>query len=149
MYLVRGTAARAGPNDEEWTDAADATDQADPIRDIRCIRRIRPPPFVIGASPSGGSTRYLHRHDRRGTMSHHDLTRRDFLSLAGATTVASTMGFERWRSSSPGIDPADVERWMRLASVPGLALAEVRGGRVEVRGWGVRRAGDAASSVDG
>ncbi|HYR08498.1 MAG TPA: serine hydrolase domain-containing protein [Longimicrobium sp.] len=35
----------------------------------------------------------------------------------------------------------DVARLMRLANVPGMAVAEVGGGRAEARGYGVRRAG--------
>ena len=94
-------------------------------------------------------------------MSHHDPadpSRRGFLAT-GVAAAASLLPdpSPSLRSGSgqahPNIIPADVERWMRLAGVPGLALAEVRGTRVDARGWGVRRAGAAATDpalrVDG
>lgn len=66
-----------------------------------------------------------------------DPARRGFLAATGlAMTVAALPDVAH---AAPDVVPADVERWMRLAGVPGLALAEVRGGKVETRGWGVRR----------
>lgn len=80
-----------------------------------------------------------------------DPSRRGFLATGGAALAAGAalagalpMDARAMRAATlPDVVPADVERWMRLANVPGLALATVRGSRVEARGWGVRRAADA------
>jgi CubicO group peptidase (beta-lactamase class C family) len=61
--------------------------------------------------------------------------------------AAATLPRE-WQPANPDLVNGDIERWMRLASVPGLALAEVRGARVDVRAWGVRKAGEANANVD-
>jgi CubicO group peptidase (beta-lactamase class C family) len=53
----------------------------------------------------------------------------------GSTAPASTP------SAASRSGEMDVARLMRLASVPGMALAQIGGGRVEATGYGVRRAG--------
>jgi CubicO group peptidase (beta-lactamase class C family) len=73
------------------------------------------------------------------------LTRRSWIGgsaalLLGGCATASA------GPASVAVHPAgdggvDVARLMRLANVPGLAAAQVGGGRVEARGYGVRRAG--------
>lgn len=45
-------------------------------------------------------------------------------------------------------DGTDFARWMRLASVPGMAVAEIGDGRAEARGYGVRRAGTEDAVTD-
>lgn len=69
-----------------------------------------------------------------------DPSRRGFLAASGLAVASSVL--PPAAAAMAEVDPADVERWMRLANVPGLALAEVRGARVDARGWGVRRAAD-------
>src|SRR5215217_7178172 len=81
-------------------------------------------------------------------MSHPYISRRSFVAASGLA-IASRALPPATRVAHEDIIPADIERWMRLANVPGLALAEVRGSRVEVRGWGLRKADDPASKVEG
>jgi CubicO group peptidase (beta-lactamase class C family) len=83
-----------------------------------------------------------------------DPSRRGFLVTASAALVAGALPMvpedaRAMRAATPTRDvvPADVERWMRLANVPGLAMATVQGSRVESRAWGVRRARDASASA--
>lgn len=71
-----------------------------------------------------------------------DPSRRGFLATSGLAVASAVLPSSPLVPVSPEADPADFERWMRLANVPGMAMAEVRGARVDVRGWGVRRAAD-------
>lgn len=76
-----------------------------------------------------------------------NITRRSWIGggaalLLGGCATASTGS----STLAPSADPApedgpDFARLMRLASVPGMAVADVDGGRVEAGGYGVRRAG--------
>ncbi|MGQ0646879.1 MAG: serine hydrolase domain-containing protein [Gemmatimonadaceae bacterium] len=77
------------------------------------------------------------------------LARREWL---GSTSMALAGLYAR-----PGVHigqqrhetPArEIERWMRLASVPGMAYARVAGERITTRGFGARRTG-AAADVSG
>jgi CubicO group peptidase (beta-lactamase class C family) len=81
--------------------------------------------------------------------------RRAWLGTAGALAAgacAGAPGAAAPRARAGGVDGMDddaVRRWMRLASVPGLALATVGRGGADVRAFGVRRAGgDGAVTAD-
>ena len=74
-----------------------------------------------------------------------EMTRRTWLGTSGALLLGAGVDVRSaWAQREDGDDGSqedDVPRWMRLASVPGLALAMVADGAVEARGYGVRRAG--------
>src|SRR5688500_5870487 len=64
------------------------------------------------------------------------------LVLAGctATAASTTPAASDATPGTPG-SAAEIARLMRLASVPGMSIATVRGANIAVEGYGVRRAG--------
>jgi CubicO group peptidase (beta-lactamase class C family) len=74
------------------------------------------------------------------------LSRRDWLATTGTLVAAACMRTSSGAGSSK-IDSAapsggdDIPTLLRLASVPGMAIATVRGTNVTAEGFGVRRAG--------
>ena len=75
------------------------------------------------------------------------LSRRDWLaaitgSLAAAACTRTSSGARSSKTDSTTPSAGeDIPTLLRLASVPGMAIATVRGGDVTVEGFGVRRAG--------
>jgi CubicO group peptidase (beta-lactamase class C family) len=77
------------------------------------------------------------------------MTRRTWLTASGAMLLTACTsgraaelqgGSSTFRAPSSGFD-ADLPRWMRLASVPGVSLGIVEHDKVTARGFGVTRAG--------
>ena len=80
-------------------------------------------------------------------------TRREWFATMGASLLAAraggaVLGADALVSPFRRQEPEDLARWMRLASVPGLSWAEVKGGVVRTGGAGVRVAGG-ADAVNG
>lgn len=78
------------------------------------------------------------------TMLDTNLTRRGWLGGSAALLLGGSASASPAPSRIAGMggwDEIDVARLMRLANVPGLGVAEVADGRVQARGYGVRRAG--------
>ena len=77
-------------------------------------------------------------------LSTTNITRRNWIGggaallLGGASASAVPAPLA---ASAESRDRVDYARLMRLANVPGMAVAEAGGGRAEARGYGVRRAG--------
>jgi CubicO group peptidase (beta-lactamase class C family) len=74
------------------------------------------------------------------------ITRRSWIGgsaalLLGGCTTSSAAPARLAPANDAGRGEIDVARLMRLANVPGMAIAEVGGRRMEARGYGVRRAG--------
>lgn len=76
------------------------------------------------------------------------MSRRSWIGGSAALLLGGCAGAAT--STAPASSPTargdagdGVARRMRLASVPGMSLASVAGGRTELRGYGVRRAGTA------
>ncbi|HEX2208379.1 MAG TPA: serine hydrolase domain-containing protein [Longimicrobium sp.] len=77
-------------------------------------------------------------------LSTTNITRRNWIGggaalLLGGTSASAVPA--PLAASAESRDRVDYARLMRLANVPGMAVAEAAGGRVEARGYGVRRAG--------
>lgn len=74
-----------------------------------------------------------------------EMTRRTWLGTSGALLLGASLdprsATAQTVDARGGSQTDDVVRWMRLASVPGLAMAVVADGAVDARGYGVRRAG--------
>jgi CubicO group peptidase (beta-lactamase class C family) len=71
------------------------------------------------------------------------MNRRDWLA-SSATLLAAACAHPRESaisSKSAPVERLDIPRLLQLASVPGMAVATVRGADVRVEGFGVRRAG--------
>lgn len=86
----------------------------------------------------------------RDTADAHDMTRRTWLVSSGTLLLAACAGQMPARAPSPAdasathldtLDP-DVRRMMRIATVPGMAVASIADGNVAARGYGVTRADD-------
>ena len=84
------------------------------------------------------------------------MNRRTWIGQTGGGVLAATaIGASRARAL-PAVAPSrqatasdrDIERWMRLAFVPAMAMARVTKSDVTTRGFGVRRK-DTAGTVDG
>ena len=73
-------------------------------------------------------------------MSETTITRRDWLAATAATALTACAGASA-QSASPGPTTESIDELLKLASVPGLGMATVRGADVTVEGFGVRRAG--------
>jgi CubicO group peptidase (beta-lactamase class C family) len=74
------------------------------------------------------------------------ITRRSWIGgsaalLLGGCATPSAAHASLVPAAAPARDDLDVARLMRLANVSGMAVAEAGGGRMEARGYGVRRAG--------
>lgn len=76
-------------------------------------------------------------------------SRREWLGRAGVA-LAGVWAFPHATLPTWGRDTPDrdIERWMRLASVPGLAMARVEGATITTRAFGARRAGGPADVSD-
>jgi CubicO group peptidase (beta-lactamase class C family) len=75
-----------------------------------------------------------------------NITRRSWIGggaalLLGGCAAASARPVRPVPPAGAATGEMDVERLMRLANVPGMAVAEASRGRVDARGYGVRRAG--------
>lgn len=75
-----------------------------------------------------------------------NITRRSWIGgsaalLLGGCANASAAPASGVAPTAARSGEVDFARLMRLANVPGMAIAEVGGGRAEARGYGVRRAG--------
>jgi CubicO group peptidase (beta-lactamase class C family) len=71
------------------------------------------------------------------------------LLLGGCATASAAPASRLVPAAEVGPAEIDVARLMRLANVPGLAVAEVGGGRVDVRGYGVCRTGTEDAVTEG
>src|SRR3954469_12952930 len=85
------------------------------------------------------------------TMDRQDIGRREWIVASGSMALAacasgSAQSPTPRTCASPG--DIDIPRLLQLASVPGMAIATVRGADVAVEGIGVRRS-DASDAVTG
>ena len=79
-------------------------------------------------------------------MSDETVSRREWLAVSGLATLAACAGNTTPASASAGAVAAaqrgeSVDDLLKLASVPGLGIATIRGGDITVEGFGVRRTG--------
>lgn len=82
------------------------------------------------------------------------VTRRQWIGgsaalLLGGSATAAAAPASLVAQASSGRGQVDYARLMRLANVPGMAVAQIAGGRTEARGYGVRRAGTEDAVTDG
>ena len=79
-------------------------------------------------------------------MSETTITRRDWLAVSASTAIAACAGTSV-RSASTGTTAIasttaePIDELLKLASVPGLGMATVRGADITAEGYGVRRSG--------
>src|SRR5690242_17977337 len=78
----------------------------------------------------------------RRPMSEKTINRRDWLAVSASTAVAACARTSvRTTPASPPAAADSIDELLKLASVPGLGMATVRGTDIAVEGFGVRRAG--------
>ena len=82
------------------------------------------------------------------TMSNDGVSRREWLAASGTFLLAACAGSGAQTATgsgtaTPGASAAavSIDELLRLATVPGLSIASIRGADVTVEGFGVRRAG--------
>src|SRR5215207_2383509 len=73
-------------------------------------------------------------------MSETTINRRDWLAATAATALTACTNASA-QSPNAGKTTESIDELLKLASVPGLGMATVRGADVSVEGFGVRRAG--------